>query len=144
MIIVFVKLQKSGQQMYSGTWNALTNIIRQEGFSALYKGFWVNTMQFVASFGYILTYEKVRDMLAKNDIHDNRIRGLISGGCGSLVSQTIICPFDVISQHLMLNKSKTISTTLNIDPDSIKRYGMTKSVIKELYRVDGGLRVRFP
>lgn len=50
-------------------------------------------MQVVSGFGYILTYEKVRHILAKNDINDNRIRGLIAGGCGSLVSQTIICKF---------------------------------------------------
>ena len=70
-------------------------------------------MQVVSGFGYIITYEKVRHILSKNDINDNRIRGLIAGGlkvlfqiilvcllkfifvvgCGSLVSQTIICMF---------------------------------------------------
>ncbi len=48
-------------------------------------------MQVVSGFGYILTYEKVRHILSKHDINDNRVRGLIAGGCGSLVSQTIIC-----------------------------------------------------
>ncbi|KAI2798118.1 hypothetical protein RDWZM_000026 [Blomia tropicalis] len=139
-----LQLQKSGQEMYKGTYDCFRSIVRNEGFSGLYKGFWVNTMQVVSGFGYIITYEKVRHILSKNDINDNRIRGLIAGGCGSLVSQTIICPFDVISQHLMLwgSKSRT-NSTLNLKPENISRHGMTKSVIKELYRVDGGLRAYY-
>ncbi|OTF82524.1 solute carrier family 25 member 44-like protein, partial [Euroglyphus maynei] len=113
-------------------------------------------MQVVSGFGYILTYEKARHILSKNDINDNRIRGLIAGGLGSLVS-----PFDVISQHLMLwNKSKRtkISYTssspspsssirssyhLNIDPETVKRNGLARTVVKELYRCDGGLRAYY-
>ena len=63
-----------------------------------------------------------------------------------------IGPFDVISQHLMLwNKSKrtkisSASSTkssyhLNIDPEIVKNNGLAKTVVKELYRCDGGLRV---
>lgn len=64
-------------------------------------------------------------------------------------------PFDVISQHLMLyNKgvrTKKLSSTaapvensfhLNINPDIVKRNELTKTVIRELYRCDGGLRVK--
>lgn len=32
---------------------------------------------------------------------------------------------------------------LQLDPERIKRYGMVRSVVNELYRVDGGLRVWF-
>ncbi|KAH7637028.1 LOW QUALITY PROTEIN: solute carrier family 25 member 44 [Dermatophagoides farinae] len=152
-----LQLQKSGQEVYRGTADAFRHIVRNEGFFALYKGFWVNTMQVVSGFGYILTYEKARHILSKNDINDNRIRGLIAGGLGSLVSQTIICPFDVISQHLMLwNKSKRTKISsesslsskkssyhLNIDPETVKRNGLTKTVVTELYRCDGGLRAYY-
>ena len=34
--------------MYRGTADAFRHIVRTEGFSALYKGFWVNTMQVVS------------------------------------------------------------------------------------------------
>lgn len=33
---------------------------------------------------------------------DGRIRALVGGGCASVVSQTIVVPFDIISQHLMV------------------------------------------
>lgn len=32
---------------------------------------------------------------------------------------------------------------LNINPENVKRFGMAKSVVKELYRVDGGLRAYY-
>jgi len=63
-------------------------------------------------FGYIITYEKVRHILAKNDINDNRIRGLIAGGCGSLVSQTIICMYAFVDANLqssLLSRSQAHS-----------------------------------
>lgn len=33
---------------------------------------------------------------------DGRVRALVGGGCASIVGQTIVVPFDVISQHLMV------------------------------------------
>ncbi|KAF7493600.1 Solute carrier family 25 member 44 [Sarcoptes scabiei] len=150
-----LQLQKTGQEVYKGTIHAFRQIVQNEGFFGLYKGFWVNTMQVVSGFGYIITYEKARHILSKNNINDNRVRGLIAGGLGSLVSQTIICPFDVISQHLMLwNKStraRKLSQSaasskpyhLNIDPEMVRRYGLSRSVVKELYRCDGGLRAYY-
>lgn len=89
-----LQLQRADREVaYRGTADAFRNIVRTEGFRGLYKGFWINTMQVVSGFGYILTYEKVRHILSMNDINDNRVRGLIAGGMGSLVSQTIICKF---------------------------------------------------
>lgn len=37
----------------------------------------------------------------QKNVHSN-IRALIAGGTASLVGQTIIVPFDVLSQHLMM------------------------------------------
>lgn len=50
---------------------------------------------------YISTYEGVRHILAQHEV-DSRIRALVAGGLASIVGQTIIVPFDVISQHLMM------------------------------------------
>lgn len=33
---------------------------------------------------------------------NDKIRAFVGGGCASIVGQTIIVPFDVISQHMML------------------------------------------
>lgn len=43
----------------------------------------------------------MRHILAQKDV-DSRLRALVAGGCASLVGQTIIVPFDVLSQHLMM------------------------------------------
>lgn len=50
---------------------------------------------------YISTYEGVRHILAQHDV-DTRVRALVAGAMASIVGQTIIVPFDVISQHLMM------------------------------------------
>lgn len=50
---------------------------------------------------YISTYEGVRHVLSSK-IENSRIKALIAGGSASIVGQTIIVPFDVLSQHLMM------------------------------------------
>lgn len=50
---------------------------------------------------YISTYEGVRHILKGHNVHSN-IRALVAGGAASLVGQTIIVPFDILSQHLMM------------------------------------------
>lgn len=40
-------------------------------------------------------------MLAQKNM-DGKVRALVGGGCASVVSQTIVVPFDIISQHLMV------------------------------------------
>ncbi|KAK9509698.1 hypothetical protein O3M35_006954 [Rhynocoris fuscipes] len=86
--------------MYSGLFDAGTKIYRREGFSGLYRGFWVSSIQIFSGVCYIATYESSRHMLANYNM-STTARTLISGGVASLVGQTIIVPFDVISQHLM-------------------------------------------
>lgn len=50
---------------------------------------------------YISTYESVRHLLSQYSL-DSRLKALVAGGAASLVGQTIIVPFDVLSQHLMM------------------------------------------
>ncbi|XP_076334042.1 solute carrier family 25 member 44-like isoform X2 [Tachypleus tridentatus] len=132
--------------VYRGTYDAFKKILNYEGIHGLYKGFWINTIQLVSGLGYITTYEKVRHILTEYaNIKDKRVKGLIGGGCGSLVGQTIITPFDVISQHMMmmgqrnssLIKLTESSNTLNIDLNHKHRGTVALSVVKELYKRDG-------
>lgn len=107
-----------------GTFNALTKIYKYEGVRGLYRGFWISSVQvfsgkfavkvlkcslssyFVLGFFYISTFEGLRYLTNQQGI-DIRMRALIAGACASVVGQTIIVPFDVISQHLMiLNPSR--------------------------------------
>jgi len=93
---------------------------------------------------YILTYENVRHFLQNLNVTDSRLRGLIGGGCGSLVGQTIIVPFDVISQRLMMmgqvqdGKGNPIS---GLTPKTTRsKAELAIQVTKEIYAKDRGIR----
>jgi len=63
----------------------------------------VSAAQLISGVFYISTYEGVRHILKEKDfISDSRLRGMVGGGCASLVGQSIVVPFDVISQHIMI------------------------------------------
>lgn len=85
----------------AGTFDAYGKIYKYEGFGGLYRGFWISSVQIISGVFYISTYEGVRHLLNKQNVHSN-IRALVAGGAASLVGQTILVPFDVLSQHLMM------------------------------------------
>lgn len=112
----------------------------------------MNTFQVASGFAYIITYEKVRHMAGQYVTTDSRVKGLIGGGVGSLVGQTIVTPFDVISQHMMVisgqssrkvsgqavgRKFSSFSNPLLIKPSESQKYGLSVAVVRELYRTDG-------
>lgn len=84
-----------------GLWDAGTKIYKMEGFGGLYRGFWVSSIQIVSGVMYIATYEGARHVLSHYNVPSS-IKAMIGGGAASLVGQTVIVPFDVISQHLMV------------------------------------------
>lgn len=86
---------------FLGTVDAFKKIYANEGVAGLYRGFWISSVQIVSGVFYISTYEGIRHMMAQRNV-DVRIRALVGGGCASVVSQTIVVPFDIISQHLMV------------------------------------------
>lgn len=75
----------------------------------------MNSIQIFSGLCYIGTYESVRHVSSQYNINP-QLKTLIAGGAASLVGQTIIVPFDVISQHLMLlglierNSGKKVSS----------------------------------
>nr|CAD7394851.1 unnamed protein product [Timema cristinae] len=81
--------------------DAWTKIYQGEGAAGLYRGFWVSTFQIISGAFYISTYEGVRHILTINNVN-SRLKSLVAGGCASAVGQTIVVPFDVMSQHLMV------------------------------------------
>lgn len=88
-----------------GMIDAYKKIYKIEGISGLYRGFWISSIQIVSGVFYVSTYEGMRHILGQNSIIgniDSRVKALIAGGAASLVGQTIVVPFDVLSQHLMV------------------------------------------
>jgi solute carrier family 25 protein 44 len=58
LTLIRTRLQvQTSYSLYSGTLNALTTIVKYEGFRALYKGYWVNTFHLVPHVFYITSYE---------------------------------------------------------------------------------------
>lgn len=93
-----VQIQSS---IYNGTWHALSTTIRYEGFRSLYKGFLIYNCQLVPGLIYITAFESTRaraTMLTQNEY----IRAGIGGTIGSLCSQVLACPIDIVSQHMQL------------------------------------------
>ena len=160
-----LQVQKSNE-VYRGTFDAFAKIVQQDGVTGLYRGFMVNSMQMVSGIGYLFTYEKARHLISNyTSIKDNKLKGLIAGGASSMVSQTIITPFDIVSQHIMVltgknrdqlsqrrrtgfnqdkqtfnNQSSTcrkIGKPLIFSEQDIRRYGLSLAIIRELYSKDG-------
>lgn len=127
--------------------HACVKILRTEGLGSLYKGFLINTMQVGSGISYFLTYEKVKDLLFEYRlVKDASVRASIGGAVGSLIGQTIITPFDVVSQHMMVISSKKsdrntnrfsiFSNPLYIRDKDVKKCGLAYAIVRELYRTD--------
>lgn len=87
--------------VYTGLFDAACKIYKTEGPRGFYKGFWISSVQIFSGVFYISTYEGVRHLLTQHGSGE-RTKSLVAGGCASLVGQTLIVPFDVISQHVMV------------------------------------------
>lgn len=114
LTLVRTRLQvQQRNDLYTGTFDAFRKIVKTEGYSGLYKGFFVSALQVVSGVLYVSTYEGVRYILESYKVTNNdKVKAFIGGGCASLVGQTIVVPIDVMSQHMML-LGYTISKTAN-------------------------------
>ncbi|KAK9728259.1 Mitochondrial carrier protein [Popillia japonica] len=127
--------------VYTGMFDAYGKILRYEGFSGLYKGFWVSSVQIVSGVFYISTYEGVRHILAQRNV-DSKVRALVAGGIASMVGQTIIVPFDVLSQHLMMmgidgKGDKPSLNLLGIRDTGQGKFKITLELIRQIFKIDG-------
>lgn len=129
--------------IYKGMIDCAMKIYRSEGVPGLYRGFWISSVQIVSGVFYISTYEGVRHILSDLGA-GHRLKALAGGGCASLVGQTIIVPFDVISQHAMvLGMSAHAGAKADINPLGIKswpgrsRLHISMDIGREILRRDG-------
>jgi len=131
--------------IYKGLIDCAIKIYRAEGVPGLYRGFWISSVQIVSGVFYISTYEGVRHIL--NEVGaGHRTKALVAGGCASLVGQTIIVPFDVISQHAMVLGMAAHAKNLHkseVNPLGIKtwpgrsRIQISMDIGHEILRRDG-------
>lgn len=132
------------KEAYKGVSDAISKIYGNEGVSGLYRGFWLSSFQIISGVFYISTYEGVRHELGRYDINP-RMKSFIGGGCASIVGQTVIVPFDVLSQHLMvlgLAKGTGVKNArinpLGIDLEQkMSKAALAKEVAVRVYRLHG-------
>lgn len=142
LTLIKTRLQvQKRNEVYTGMFDAYSKIYRYEGLSGLYKGFWVSSVQIFSGVFYISTYEGVRYMLAQKNI-DSKYRALVAGGCASLVGQTIIVPFDVLSQHLMMigtvGKENVAFNPLGINTTPGRsKITITADLVRRIFHMDG-------
>ena len=95
---------------------------------------------------YVSTYELVRHQLERSGVKDTKVKALCGGSAASVVGQTVIVPFDVISQHVMVlgltanasNKSPfLIASPLAIDVTGKTKAQVTRAIIRTIYQRDG-------
>ncbi|CAK9824695.1 Solute carrier family 25 member 44 [Anthophora retusa] len=152
LTVIKTRLQiQRHNHMYNGMIDAYKKIYQVEGVAGLYRGFWISSIQIVSGVFYISTYEGVRHLLGQNGVIgnvDSRVKAVIAGGAASLVGQTIVVPFDVLSQHLMVLGISNNKQGRYIDKMSMNPLGLTlepgkskaqisADIIKLIYQRDG-------
>lgn len=140
-----LQLQKH-DQVYGGLIDAFSKIYKSEGIGGLYRGFWVSSVQILSGVGYIATYEGARYTVSQYN-PTNAVKSFAAGAAAALVSQTIIVPFDVISQHLMVlglvsqqsqPQKKMILSPLGMTIDPAKsKFRTTLDIGLFIYKTDG-------
>ena len=101
--------------------------------------------QVVSGVCYISTYEMVRHQLEAQGVRDTKVKALVGGSAASLVGQTVIVPFDVISQHIMVlglsqgrhSHPGLLASPLAIDVEGKSRAQVTRAIIRTIYQRDG-------
>ncbi|CAH1642809.1 unnamed protein product [Spodoptera littoralis] len=135
------------KEAYSGVADAISKIYKNEGVPGLYRGFWLSSFQIISGIFYITTYEGVRYELGKYDVSP-KVKSFIGGGCASIVGQTIIVPFDVLSQHLMVlglvkgrgNIRNPQMNPLGLDLEKrMSKAALAKEVAVRVYQLHGPL-----
>lgn len=138
-----LQVQKHGET-YKGLFDAATKIYKTEGVHGLYRGFWISSVQIISGVFYIATYEGMRHILSQYNAPQS-VKALVGGGAASLVGQTVIVPFDVLSQHLMVlglvdrcSQKKATLNPLGIKLDATRsKFRTTLDIAQIIYRTDG-------
>uniref|UniRef100_A0AC35TLW3 Mitochondrial carrier protein n=1 Tax=Rhabditophanes sp. KR3021 TaxID=114890 RepID=A0AC35TLW3_9BILA len=147
MTVLKSRLQLQRQNtMYKGTFDAFRHIVKNEGFTALYRGFWITLPQLSVTFLYSSIYESLRGQLSKDFSQNSAAISAMAGGVASLCAQLVFCPTDLIAQFMMIAKNPQAFTggTRNLEIiKALKNDGLKEKrslglrVVQAVYKVDG-------
>jgi len=118
-------------RQYRGIAHALSSVVKQGGFIALYKGLWPSIVGVVPYVGIdFAVYETLKDYVPKND--DGSVSTPVTLSCGAIAGaagQTVAYPLDVIRRRLQVQDFA--GNTLKI------RYNGIGDAIKKIYKMEG-------
>ena len=112
--ITLIKTRLQASEVYRGTLHAFRSILRDEGVSALYKGFSVSLLGLFIGPIYISTLEASKSLLiswAPDDSASQMAVPMLSGACASAIGQTLSVPLDIVSQRRMMQTSDGKATS---------------------------------
>ena len=127
------------RSLYTGTWDALRTMLKYEGVGSLYKGYWVNSLQFFPYFIGITSYESVRQHSSL--ITDNvYATAFIGGVTGAVFAQLFSVPLDIVTQHMMLVGQRGSSRVNSSNPMPETSSGhagkvINRKTLKEIERI---------
>uniref|UniRef100_A0A915C5Z4 Mitochondrial carrier protein n=1 Tax=Parascaris univalens TaxID=6257 RepID=A0A915C5Z4_PARUN len=141
-----LQLQKRNT-VYRGMRHAFIHILRNEGFTALYRGFWMTLPQLSASFIYSGAYEKIRELLqAYAGLSSAAFLSALAGAAASATTQLVFVPTDIIAQYMMVHnnpdsfigsmRNAAVINFMKEDPVG-KRLTLGLRVARAVYCVDG-------
>lgn len=108
--LIKVRMQADGrlasqglQPRYFGPYDALSKIIRAEGFGGLWKGVFPNVQRaFLVNMGELACYDHakhfvIRNQIANDNIYSHTLASIMSG----LSATALSCPADVVKTRMM-------------------------------------------
>ncbi|XP_039271931.2 solute carrier family 25 member 44-like [Styela clava] len=115
MNLVKTRLQaQEGTSAYRGTYDAISKIGKHEGFRGFYRGFPISLVQVFAGQLYITTYETTKQTIFNGQ--SILVQHLLGGFMASTVSQTIMVPVDIVSQHQQISTARAkLHMTASVD-----------------------------
>lgn len=117
--LVKTRLQsEENTKQYSGVRDAFRKIVRTEGVAGLYRGFPISLFHVVSGQLYLTTYELSKQFLYKNQ--RTSLQHMCAGFTASLVSQTIMVPVDIISQHQQMRSARDLTNSSMKETPSAK------------------------
>jgi hypothetical protein len=109
MDVVKERLQIEGQlkttEAYSGSLNALKQIIRHEGIKGLYRAYWMHQLTWAPFNGlYFAVYESTKNYISGTEKPSWQAR--IIGGClAGTVASLLTSPLDLVKTRLQVQRS---------------------------------------
>jgi len=132
------------KHLYSGSYDALRKILKNEGLSGIYKGYYAT----LASFGpfsalYFVFYERMKDQsrgFLQQDTLPLHYTILCSATAGAGASW-LTSPLDMAKLRLQIQRGKNANATAGLSSSAVNYRGMS-DCLSHIYR-EGGLKGLF-